>query len=306
VRPLSFCYKTTRDQGRYGHGPATHTGTHADGSAIILYRMDPLALLPYALAAGGGRVGSYETATLVAAGLTLLQRSAPLVRALSGRRAGLLLRSGPEWVVALAASEGRGAVVLDPLANREEMVTHITTHGIGAVFTTTTLAERLPADIPIVLLDEAPARARIVLGDRDATVDLGSHFGLDLAGDTTVQGAEEECLVYAAQGTVHTHRQLLTEARRDMERHQFTPVDRTVTLVPLSTPGTLSGGLIAPLLAGGFVHVHVSGASAMDQINRLYPPPTMVVGDAESINDVSHHDGIASGQIHTVTTTPQS
>jgi hypothetical protein len=48
---------------------------------------DPLALLPLALAAGGGRLRTagdsteYETQQLVAAGLTLLQRSAALVRA---------------------------------------------------------------------------------------------------------------------------------------------------------------------------------------------------------------------------------
>ena len=51
---------------------------------------DPLALLPLALAAGGGRIGVagdehlLDAQQLVAAGLTLLQRSAPLVRALSG------------------------------------------------------------------------------------------------------------------------------------------------------------------------------------------------------------------------------
>jgi hypothetical protein len=44
--------------------------------------MTPLSLLPLALAAGGGRVDQYETQQLVAAGLTLLQRCAPLVRAL--------------------------------------------------------------------------------------------------------------------------------------------------------------------------------------------------------------------------------
>jgi hypothetical protein len=41
---------------------------------------DPFAVLPYAAAAGGGRVDAYEAQQLVAAGLTLLQRSAPLAR----------------------------------------------------------------------------------------------------------------------------------------------------------------------------------------------------------------------------------
>jgi hypothetical protein len=78
---------------------------------------DPLALLPLALAAGGGRIGQAgadatddsEAQQLVAAGLTLLQRSAPLVRALSGRRSAILLPTSPAYLTALAASEGRGA-----------------------------------------------------------------------------------------------------------------------------------------------------------------------------------------------------
>lgn len=48
---------------------------------------EPFALLPLAAAAAGGRVDGYEAAQLVAASLTLLQRSMPLGRALGGRRA---------------------------------------------------------------------------------------------------------------------------------------------------------------------------------------------------------------------------
>ena len=77
---------------------------------------DPLALLPLALAAGGGRIGAaagdiLDAQQLVAAGLTLLQRSAPLVRALSGKRSAILLPTSPQFLTALAASEGRGAVL---------------------------------------------------------------------------------------------------------------------------------------------------------------------------------------------------
>ena len=83
---------------------------------------DPLALLPIALAAGNGRIGAagdelFDAQQLVAAGLTLLQRSAPLVRALSGKRAAILLPTAPQYLTALAASEGRGAVLVNPLAS---------------------------------------------------------------------------------------------------------------------------------------------------------------------------------------------
>jgi acyl-CoA synthetase (AMP-forming)/AMP-acid ligase II len=116
---------------------------------------DPLALLPLALAAGGGRLrasGSdateYETQQLVASGLTLLQRSAPLVRALSGRRSAILLPTSPAYVMALAASEGRGAVLINPLASRVEAAYQITDANVGAVFTTTELVGRLPTTSP--------------------------------------------------------------------------------------------------------------------------------------------------------------
>jgi hypothetical protein len=52
--------------------------------------IDPLGLLPLAAAARGSEVNGVPAARLVAAGLTLLRRSAPLVRALRGRRA-------PRW-----------------------------------------------------------------------------------------------------------------------------------------------------------------------------------------------------------------
>jgi acyl-CoA synthetase (AMP-forming)/AMP-acid ligase II len=109
---------------------------------------DPLGLLPIAIAAGGGRVDGFEARQLVTAGLTLLQRSAPLVRALSGRRSAILLPTSPAYVMALAASEGRGAVLINPLASRVEAAYQITDANVGAVFTTTELVGRLPTTSP--------------------------------------------------------------------------------------------------------------------------------------------------------------
>src|SRR3954463_14178406 len=97
---------------------------------------NPLALLPLALAARGGQVDQYEAQQLVAAGLTLLQRSAPLVRALSGKRSAILLPTSPHFLVALAASEGRGAVLINPLAAPAEIDFQLRDAGVGAVFTT--------------------------------------------------------------------------------------------------------------------------------------------------------------------------
>jgi hypothetical protein len=225
---------------------------------------------------------------------------------LSGKRAGVLLSDGPEWIVALAASEGRGAVVLDPFMDHEELVTHITTHRIGAVFTARALAERLPVGIPHVLLDEAPTRVQVIAGDRTTPIDLGSHFGLDLAGDSSVDGANEECLLYAATGTTMTHRQLLAEARRCMDLHQFTPVDCTLTLATLSDLGTLPCGVLAPLLAGGRLHLSTSAVSASTGLMGFHPPLTMIVGHEAALDAIRHFDGLSSGQIETIMLTPRS
>ena len=81
---------------------------------------NPFSLLPLNLAAHGGSVDDVPVQQLVAAGLTLLQRSAPLVRALHGRRAAILLPTSPAFLVALGASEGRGAVLVNPLASAPE------------------------------------------------------------------------------------------------------------------------------------------------------------------------------------------
>src|SRR5688500_8678157 len=93
-------------------GPPGPEYRHEHATPMI----DPLGLLPLAAAAGRGTVNGVEAARLVAAGLTLLRRSAPLVRALHGRRAALLLPTTPAFFTGLAAAEGRGAVLVNPLA----------------------------------------------------------------------------------------------------------------------------------------------------------------------------------------------
>ena len=82
------------------------------------YRI-PMDTLALRLAAADGSVDGIPVRRLVAAGFTLLQRSAPLVKALGARRSGVWLRPSPAWVVALAASDGRGAVLLDTEARGE-------------------------------------------------------------------------------------------------------------------------------------------------------------------------------------------
>ncbi|MHB0947724.1 MAG: class I adenylate-forming enzyme family protein [Gemmatimonadaceae bacterium] len=221
---------------------------------------NPLALLPLAIAAGGGTVDGFEAQQLVAAGLTLLQRSAPLVRALAGRRSAILLPTSPAFLTALAASEGHGAVLVNPLAAPAEVAHQCADANVGAVFTIGLFADRVPEGLVRVLLDAAPRTATVIAGGTAREVDLGAHFGLDLVGSTDEPGRREEAaIVYtsAMQGTplgaILTHRNLIANGRSTVEAGQFTPMDHTLALLPWSHLFGLTVTASAPLFASGRV-----------------------------------------------------
>ena len=226
---------------------------------------DPLALLPLALAAGGGRIGAagaelFDAQQLVAAGLTLLQRSAPLVRALGRKRSAILLPTSPAYLTALAASDGRGAVLVNPLASPVEIEYQCRDASVGAVFTTESLAARVPAGIPIVLLDGVPRTARVVTAERTQDVDLGSHHGLSIEGERDVRGRDEEAvIVYTSAmrgvplGAVLTHANLLANARSTVEAVAQTTDDDVLALLPFSHLFALTVTCGAPLLSGARV-----------------------------------------------------
>jgi long-chain acyl-CoA synthetase len=221
---------------------------------------NPLGLLPLALAAGGGSVDGIPASQLVAAGLTLLQRSAPLIRALYGKRAGILLPTSPQFLTALAASEGRAAVLINPLAAPAEVAYQIADAEVGAVLTVAALAGKVPAEVPLVLLDEAPRSAVVRIGDRDTAVDLGSHVGLTLEGETDVVGSDEDAvIVYTsamagmALGARLTHRNLLANARGTVEASALTSADHVLAVLPYSHLFGLTVTLTGPLLAGARV-----------------------------------------------------
>ncbi len=221
-----------------------------------------------ALAAGGGRIAAagatpgaeFEAQQLVAAGLTLLQRSAPLVRALSRHRAALLLPTSPAFITALAASEGRGAVLINPLAAMAEIAFQCEDANVGAVFTTSALAGRIPAGLPIVLLDDAPRFARVVTDGLTRDVDLGSHHGLSLEGTRDAAGRDEEvAIVYTSAmrgtplGAAVTHRNLLSNARSTIRALEMTGADHALAVLPFAHLFGLTVTASAPLLLGARV-----------------------------------------------------
>ncbi|HXT18569.1 MAG TPA: AMP-binding protein [Gemmatimonadaceae bacterium] len=221
---------------------------------------DPFSLLPLAIAAHGGRIDEFDAQQLVAAGVTLLQRSAPLVRALTAKRSAILLPTTPAFFVALAASEGRGAVLINPLASRHEAAHCVDDANVGAVFTNAALAPLLPPNLPRVLLDDAPRSATFSSPDVQRTIDLGSHQGLAIEGDTDVAGSDDEAaIVYTSAmrgtplGAILSHRSLLSNARATIVAGELTDADVALALLPFSHLFGLTVSANAPLLAGARV-----------------------------------------------------
>ncbi|MFN0100389.1 MAG: AMP-binding protein [Gemmatimonadaceae bacterium] len=218
-------------------------------------------LLTLRAAAGGGTLDGQPAGALVAAGFTLLQRSAPVVRALAGRRAAVLVPASPQFLVALAASDGRGAVLINPLAAPAEVAAQLRDANVGAVFTVRALANRLPAGTMHVLLDDAPTTATVVAADGTTnTVDLGSHFGLSLEGDADSPGRDEECaIVYTSAmegtplGAVLTHRNLMANARQAVEAAHNSVDDHVLALLPFAHLFGLTVSAMAPLFVGARV-----------------------------------------------------
>lgn len=235
-------------------------------------------LLPLRAAVGRGSVDGIPAPALVSAGFTLLQRCAPLVRALAGKRAGILLPSSPQFLLALAASDGRGAVLVNPLAAGPEVEHQLRDANVGAVFTVRALEGKLPAAMPRVLLDDAPRSANFVAPDRaPMDVDLGSHFGLDLEGDADAPGRDEECaIVYTSAmagtplGAVLTHRNLITNARQTVQAAANEPQDHLLAVLPFSHLFGLTVSLIAPMMVGARVTTmpRFNPIAAVDLIER--------------------------------------
>jgi len=243
---------------------------------------DPLGLLPIALAAGGGHVDGFEAQQLVAAGLTLLQRSAPLVRALQRRRSAILLPTSPQFLTALAASEGRGAVLINPLASPAEVAYQIAEADVGAVFTSAELAAKLPSDVARAVLDDAPTSAHIIGNGIARQIDLGTHHGLTLEGELDAEGSREEAaVVYTSAmagyplGARLSHANLLSNARATVHVGGVDKTTHALAVLPFAHLFGLVVSGAAPLLGGGRV-------TTMSRFN-----PARVIELLES-HDVSH------------------
>ena len=248
---------------------------------------DPLSLFPFALAARHGRLDTFESQQLVAAGITLLQRSAPLVRAVSGRRAGIFLPTGPAFLTALAACDGRGALLVNPFATAFDIAWQLADANVGAVFTTTAFAPLLPAEFPTVLLDENPQFANVRARLRSTRVELGTHHGLVLEGDRDAEGQDEECIltygspmVGASMSVSLTHRDMLTMGHAAAGSVAMTNADHVLAVLPYSQPAALIEAGVAPLLAGARVSTMEQFHAGTALARIVHEHITLVSGDA--------------------------
>lgn len=225
---------------------------------------DPFSLLPYALAASRGSVNDTDINALIAAGLTLLQRSASLVRKMSRGNAAILLPTAPSFFTAIAACEGRAAVLVNPLAAASEIQWQLDDSAVSSIFTIEALLlrldERSMRERTVVLLDDAPHTATVIEGGKRVRIDLGSHHGLPLIGDPDVRGSDDpSVIVYTsamegwARGAILTHRNLLSNARSTIAAAAILSDDHVLAMLPFSHLFGLVVSAIAPLLAGARV-----------------------------------------------------
>jgi|GEM_PF-1517856 len=235
---------------------------------------NPLSLIPLAAAAKGGSIDGLDARQLVAAGLTLLQRCAPLVRELAPGRGAVLLPNSPAYLVALAACEGRGALLLAPELAAEDVSRTLEAGKAHAVFTERGSAGSLAENVATVLLDELPGHVAFVHGSERRTVDVGSHFGLAIEGEEESEGSDEEAVVVRdpSSGGLRslTHRELLGAARVVAEAARLAGADEVLALLPFNEARGIAAALLAPLLAGARVTTRSrsGGASDVDVIER--------------------------------------
>ena len=152
---------------------------------------NPFSLLPFAVAAAGARVAEHPAHALVAAGVTLLQRCAPLVRTLAVQPPAVLLPRGAALVTALAACDGHVALLVDANLPSAERDAELAGAPFGVLFTLRGYAQHCPQDVVTVLLDDVPGRAVVNVDGQSRVVDLGSHVGLALEGERGPAGSQE-------------------------------------------------------------------------------------------------------------------
>lgn len=237
----------------------------------------------------------YPVPTLVAAGHALLQRCAPVVRALQGRQLAVLLPPSHRVITALAASEGRSAIFLDPSLGPDLLADVLDREGVGACLTISPLAPRLPAALWRVELDQSTRSATVVGPEGSRTIDLSTHSGLHLEGDPEVPGATTEAVrCVSDQGSAEplSHRSLLETARGLARSLALTSADRFLSVAPVNSRFGLVHGMMTPLVAGLALDCLAADDPAALGTRLMDSGSTVFVGTPESCRAI-----LASGTL---------
>ncbi|MCC6317858.1 MAG: hypothetical protein IT361_09220 [Gemmatimonadaceae bacterium] len=260
--------------------------------------LDPLSLLPFGLAARDGVLDGWPARQLVAAGVGVLRAHAPVARALARRRSAMLLPVGPSVLVALAASDGRGALFLDPATGPAQVARELNTARVGAVFSTRSFANLLPDDLPRVLLDDAPASATFVTAASREQFDLSMHEGISIEGDPDAEGSTEELLLAfdeAADPVSWSHRRAFGRVRAIVKTHGLRAIDRVLVMRASGDLHAFLDGEVSALAAGCRVTSLASTdiGRALDEISR--GNVTVLVAPGASLAAMSaHHEHSAA------------
>jgi hypothetical protein len=179
-------------------------------------------------------------------------------------------------------------VLLDPERSAADGARALDGTGARVAFTLERYSAAVPESVARVLLDELPGHAEFRHLSERRSVDLGSHFGFAVEGESDVEGSDEEAVVLRdgrAPGgyASFTHRELLKAGREIVERAGIVESDDVLALIPFHRPHGFTGALLAPLLAGARLSTiahgkHLDGAAAVARMER--DGITAAVGDA--------------------------
>jgi long-chain acyl-CoA synthetase len=175
-----------------------------------------------------------------------------------GGRIGVLLPNLPVFAVASHAifRIGGSALLLNPANSPREVAEQLADAGVDRVLTISRLRELLPQSATSLLLDDYPRVVRVVRGEREDEVRVGSTAG----GAAAFAGPEDEAVVIytsamegRARGAVLRHRNLVANLHSTIDAMGLTPADRLLAVLPFAHAFGLTVCLNAPLAAGSTI-----------------------------------------------------
>ena len=165
----------------------------------------------------------------------------------TGRGVALVGDDRPEVVLSLYGAALLGATVsVDPPPERPVDARALVT----------------PAD-RVGAYEVAPGTQRVAYGDPPDDPSV-AYFERDVWSENPTEPpdrvAPDDVLLSTTDGREYTHAAVLSAARRVVDEWGLAAADSVAVRAPLSRPGTVAAGLVAPILAGGSILLPGGGA----------------------------------------------